>query len=191
MNLWNSSCKANEDIESVPFLLASAKKVFYTNDAIYQRVLRSDSVASLYICDTSSSRAIRNTVYPLMSLKQKFEDAQLYDFYKDEVDAIMMKHFFERLFNIHSNQKIKNKKQVSEIVMKLLNLLVPDFLNNFYYQEKFSKMEINDRFCYLVSYRKLYPITMDRMNVDDLLEEYDHIIQLKSEKKKEKKKVNI
>lgn len=189
LSLWNSSCKANEDIESVPFLLACAKKVFYTNDVIYQRVLRSDSLASLYVCDTSSSRAIRNTVYPLLSLKKKFEDAQLYDFYKNEVDAIMMKHFFERLFNIQSNQKIKNKKDMSVIVMRLLNLMVPDFLNNFYYQEKFSKMEINDRFCYLISHKKLYSITEDEMSVDDLLEEYDRMIQLR--KKKKKKKVRI
>lgn len=178
LKYYDSDTKINEDIECVLFLLAKANRIYHTDDVIYHRVIRSDSLASTFVCDVTNPKVIRNTVYPTLALKKRFQDAGLYDFYKDEVDAICMKQFFERIFNVSMSKKIKNKEEVTDIIMELLNIVVPDFLDNPHYLSKFSHMEINDRvFCRSV-YHKVYTKEVTR-EVEELLKKYEEVLELK------------
>lgn len=178
LKYYDSDTKANEDIECVPFLLAKANRIYHTDDVIYHRVIRGDSLASTFVCDVTNPKVIRNTVYPTLALKKRFQDAGLYDFYKDEVDAICMKQFFERIFNINFNKSIKNKDEVIDVVMELLNIVVPDFLENPHYLSRFSNMEINDRlFCRSAS-RKAY-LKESKEEIDGLLQKYSDVLELK------------
>lgn len=179
LKLYDSVGSANEDVECVPFMLATVNRFFTTDHVIYQRVNRSGSTSVVDICNVSTSKSLKNTVYPLLSLKEKFQKAKLYEFYKSEVDAICMKQFFERLYNIYFSKQLTNKKEVVRIVVMLLQKVIPDYKENIHFINKFKHMEVNDWFCYRLARRQLIDIDMNNETIDELIEAYHKLLEEK------------
>ncbi len=173
LKYYDSNGSANEDVECVPFMLAKANKVYATNKVIYQRINRKGSTSLIDICNVSTGKSIKNTVYPLMALKQRFSDNGLYEYYKQEVDAICMKHLFERLFNIRFSHNLKNKKETEKIVIQILTKVVPDFKENIHFLNKFKRMELPDYLFYRFARKKVRLIEKTDLSIEELISLYE------------------
>ncbi len=176
LSLYDSKGSANEDVECVPLMLAKANCIYASDQVIYKRVNRRGSTSLTDICNAASSKSLENTVYPLLSLRKRFEKNDLYDFYRQEVDAICMKQFFERIFNIHYSKGLHHKNELSLIVGQLLVKVIPDFKENIHYLDHFKRMEINDRFCYRVACKVLQKIPKTDSSIEELITLYEKTI---------------
>lgn len=173
---YNSDRLFNEDLDNIPFLLASSEKLYHSDDVIYNYLIRIGSMSFIGF-DTTNVNAIKNTVYPLISLKKKFVESGLYEFYKEEVDAIFIKNFFERMQNIKYNKNIQNKQIMISLVLDIMTNLVPDWQENTYYQNRFSEFELTDQVsCFLLSNETKKYTFNNTMDTEGLLKAYEKSI---------------
>ncbi len=173
LTYYDSKGSANEDVECVPLMLAKAHKVYFTNQAIYTRVNRKGSTSFTDICNVKSTKSLKNTVYPLLALKKRFVDNDLYTYYQSEVDAISMKHFFERIYNLTFSKNLKNKNELIEIVGELLLKVIPEYRENIHYLNHFKRMEMSDYFFYRIAKSKLKNVKKTDSSIEELLERYE------------------
>lgn len=169
---FDSISRVNEDLECVPFIYYKARKMIEINKIVYYYYRRNTS-SSIMGLDVSNVEAIKNTIYPLMNLKEKFVHESIYNIYKNEIDAIIIKHITQRITSVIFSLSIKNRKEVIKILVDILSVIVPKWWANKYYIANFKGFEINDFFVLTVSKMKIYKYNeVCDKTLNLLLEEY-------------------
>lgn len=163
----------NEDVEVVPYLFALANNVYNTNEVTYIHHSRKDSLAAGGF-DVTTSASIINTFLPLKKLERRFEEAGLYSMYKDEIDALYIKFFSQRIKDIRISTVISNKEELISIILEILTYLVPNWGDNKYYKSEFKGFELIDKGILMAS--KMKPIEGHVQSLEDinaLVKRYD------------------
>ena len=154
IELPNCDFKANEDLSINYLLFAKARKISFENDATYHYIPNDKGLVSTQIIGHKWGK-IKNTLFPLMELKENFRKADLLDDYYDEVEQIFIKNIFQRVDYIRSN--IKDSKEKQELINTLYDFITYNFTywkENKYYLSHFKYFEIPD----IISYFKNRPI---------------------------------
>lgn len=99
-----------EDMEFVYFALAKLKVMFHSNDIVYNYCMRglANNSTSAIGLQTTKSDAIGGLLSAAYSMRQKFIGANLEKKYHDELDAIIIKLVYQRIYNIITNSLIEN-----------------------------------------------------------------------------------
>lgn len=187
--MFESNQTVYEDMEIVYYAIAKNRYMLHSNDLIYNYCMRSleqNSTSALGLQMTKSS-TIDGVSSAAISMIDKFKKDNLYSDYIEELNAIIIKLFYQRIFNILNNKKIVNKKEMAELVFQILNSLVPNWTNNKYLQMKFRESEYNDYLFYIGTniLKRFYNVVLSNENSDyeSLIEAYDKKIILKKDQK--------
>lgn len=174
---YDAKVRSNEDVEVISYLMANVGKIYHTDDLVYVYHHIKGSVTSFSL-NIKNVKTIENMVVSLNKLKEKFEKGGLYEKYKEEISALYIRLLLERAFDVKINLKIKNKKELVQIIVDILKVLVPNWKSNKYYKSKFKGFEWHDRDRIFMSTYKYTEYKHDlKENIDDLLKRYDEIIQ--------------
>lgn len=175
-----------EDMEVVYHAIAQEQKLLHTNDVIYNYCMRGidkNSTSAIGL-QTTRSDGLKGLLHAASSMIEKFKESNLYDEYKDELESIIIKLVFQRIFSILTNSEIQNKKQIGQIAFQILNDYLPGWQNNKYYKTKFKGSEYNDFLFYIGTglFSRLHgldPNMTSESNYLELLDEYDKSIVLR------------
>lgn len=177
---YDSVGSVNEDIECVPYIYAKAGKVLHTDDIIYDYYRRTNSM-SFGKLSPISINGVKNVLYPLLNLKKRFVEANLYDNYKDEINAIFIMYFFEMLFKIKYSRIICNKDEIFNVALDIFEAASPNWQGNKYYKSKFKSFEYTYPAMLLLLKRKInaYQVKDEILSIDRLLGVYENKLILK------------
>lgn len=194
--IWHIDCaplflcetkqKVYEDMEVVYYAMAKNQKMIHTNTLIYNycmRGLENNSTSAIGLQVTKSD-ALKGLLSAAESMNQKFIIEGLYSEYKSELDAIIIKLVYQRIYHILVSKKIVNKKEMSELAFQILRSFISTWDDNKYFLSHFKYSEYNDYLFYIGTeiMKRLYGVKIN-FQVDssyqELLEEYDKRIILK------------
>jgi hypothetical protein len=181
LEFFTDNYQVNEDLAWIPFLYAKVGKILHSNDVIYNYIRRTDS-SSFTGLDTSSSIGIENTINPLINLRKKFIIYELEKLFYDEINAICIKHVFERINGINQNKNIINKNQIISILIEILDEIAPNWKNNKYLRQYFKGFEFNDILTIIMGKTIINSIKVSNhhnSSVEEKIQEYDKQIILK------------
>lgn len=188
--LFQSNQIVYEDMEIVYYAIAKEGKMLHSNHVIYDycmRGLSQNSTSAIHLQVTESS-GLRGLLSAATSMREKFKMADLYFNYEDELDAIIIKLIYQRIFYILSDHRIVNRKEMAELVFQILNRFVPGWYNNKYLQSRFKGSEYNDYLFYIgtMVLKKLYGVSSHetKEGCNFLIDDYDKRIVLRNKNSK-------
>lgn len=179
-----SDQKVYEDMEIVCYVLAKYGRLLHSNNCIYNYCMRSlkEGSTSAIGLDMKKVDGLQSIINATVSIKKRLKEIQLYEEYKDELEAISIKLCYQRIVFIIKSLSIKNKKELINIVLSLLDNFCPGWENNPYYLKRFKSSEWNDYIFYIVGdlYLKLHGFYKKNRyknnDVKKLLDKYNKII---------------
>ena len=142
-----------EDMEFIYYVLAKHQKMIHTNHPIYEyhmRSLQNHSTSAIGLNPVSSNN-VRGLLSASDSMIQRFQNARLYEKYKEELESIILKLYFQRIQNTFCCPEIQNKKEMVFHFINILNSYLPYWQQNPYYQRNFPECEYNDYLFYFLS----------------------------------------
>jgi len=98
--MFQSDQKVYEDLEAVYYVLAKMGKMLHTNDVLYHyrmRGLENNSTAAIGLQVTRSD-ALHGLLSASSSMIQKFKNVGLYTEFQEELEAIIIKLVYQRIF---------------------------------------------------------------------------------------------
>lgn len=180
-----STQKVYEDLEVVYHVVATQRYLLHTNDLIYSycmRGLENNSTAAIGL-QMNRSNGIRGLISASISMTTKFKNSNLYEYFKEELEAIIIKLFYQRIFNVLTHSEIINKKEMAKLIFEILDSLIPKWETNKYLQEGFKDSEYNDYLFYIGTQilQRLYNVQVNHAdeNYNALISEYDKRLILK------------
>lgn len=183
--MFESKQKVYEDMEIVYYVIAKYGKIFHTNDLIYnycKRNIKNNGTSAIEL-QMIRSNGLKGLIEASISMKNKFKYADLYQDFEDELNSIIIKLIYQRIFMILKHKQILNRKEMAELVFQIMSSLIPDWQNNKYLQIGFKGSEYNDYIFYIGTeiLRKINNVSLEPFFSDYnyLLEEYDKKIILK------------
>lgn len=185
--MFESKQVVYEDMEIVYYVLAKNGMMLHSNDLIYNycmRGLKENSTSAIGLQETKSD-GLDGLISAGFSMKSKFMEDDMYSEYREELDSIIIKLIYQRIFNILNNNKIENKKEMAELAFSILNNVVPNWMNNKYFLTKFKGSEYNDLLFFIGTniLKNIYGvnITCSEEDYHSLIKEYDRRIILKKD----------
>lgn len=174
-----------EDMEFVYYVLAKNKSMLHSNSSIYEyhmRGIEGNSTSAIGL-NMDYSNGVRGLLSAGDSMVRKFQNAGIYEEFQPELEAIMIKLFFQRIHNVFFSSTIENKEEMAYHMIDILNSYLPGWQNNPYYREHFQGSEYNDYLFYLSSSMNLKLNKIDEnyqtgTDTNTLLEQYDKKIKL-------------
>ena len=175
-----------EDMEFVYYVLAKERFVFHTNDILYQYCMRGSIQGSTSAKGLSmlSDKGVKGLLGASTSMQNKFQRDNFYKEYYNELEAIIIKLMYQRIYSLLTNPNIKNKKEMVIYILTILSSYLPNWQENKYFKEGFKGSELNDYLFYLLTSNILKGL---RINIDNkpskdyqtLLDEYNKKLVLK------------
>ena len=182
----HSDQKVYEDMEFVYYVLAKNGTMLHTNYVIYEYRMRGLSGGSTAAngLNIEKSDGLRGLLSAGTSMQEKFKNGGLYEVFKSEIDAVMIKLILQRIAVIFDSRTIKNKKEMALHVIDILNTYLPNWQENKYYLEGFKDSSYNDYLFYIIAKFNIWMNNIDIDNfsntsLDSLLDEYDKKIKVK------------
>ncbi len=174
-----------EDMEFVYYVLAKKGKMMHTNSLIYNYCMRgidNQSTSAIQL-DMRFGNGIHGLFQAYESMKKKFVHDQLFSSYQAELEAILIKLVYQRIYNIFVNKSIVNKKEMIKLVLEELTRIAPEWTSNLYLSDHFKNSEYNDYLFYLGTQIAFFFYHLDIQkimpNQEDFLESYTQKIILK------------
>lgn len=183
--IGNSKQSVYEDLEYTYHAIASQKYMLHSNDIIYNYCMRGieNNSTSAIGLDSSNVNSLQGLLIAFESMRAKFMNSGLYGNFEDEINAILIKLVYQRIYSIFENKRISNKKQMANLVYQILDSFLPKWRDNKYFKTGFKECEYNDYLFYLIVkvLEKVYNLDNDekvQKNYKELLSEYDKKIIL-------------
>lgn len=173
-----------EDLEFVYYVLANQRYMFHTNDIMYNYCMRNNSTSALGL-ERITNKGLKGLLDAATSMKEKFRKGNLLDEYEIELNAIIIKLFYQRIRAVINNKNISNKKEMVGLMLNILDNYISDWRYNEYFLENFKGCEYDDAISYkcVKLYMNLFNIynSYEQVNEDynELLESYNRKIVLK------------
>lgn len=175
-----------EDMEFVYYALAKERFIFHTNDILYQYCMRGSLGGSTSSNGLSmlSDKGLRGIIEASTSMQNKFKKDNLYQEYHNELDAITIKLVYQRIYSLLTNPNIKNKREMTIHILKVLNSYIPNWQENKYFKEGFKGSELNDYLFYIMvkNILKILKVSIYSESTKDyqaILNEYNEKLVLK------------
>lgn len=184
IELFQGSSNQNvyEDLEFVYHTLAKKRYMLHSNDIIYNYHMHKNSASATGL-NSLKVDGLAGLLSATTSMQEKFKNTCILEEYQNELDAIIIKLVYQRIYNVLKNPNIANKKEMAELIFQILSAYLPNWQQNPYLLKKFKGSELNDYLFYIATkvLAKIYNVEEIKSDRDykTLLSSYDQKLVLK------------